>query len=251
MGYTKNLIFVFMRFKILFIFPFFLALGMGLSHAQVRKSVKSARFKVPHISKSKARIVCPIFENSEYPYQGIGVKMGDPFAVTYKYYPNKKWAFTADVGRAASGLYSKYYRSLFNNTPDSLDVDQRVTYLGHTVSTDWTFQAKFLRQWDATKISRGLQFYAGLGWQFRSTTIVYDFLFEDNALGSVNPSEFGKQEEDRFTYGPVIITGFEYSYFSLPISAFIEIEWFTDTLLDTGYQRFQGGVGLRYIISGR
>jgi len=43
------------------------------------------------------------------------------------------------------------------------------------------------------------------------------------------------------------VLGFEYSYFSLPISAFIEIEWFTDVLLDPGYQRFQGGVGLRYV----
>jgi hypothetical protein len=45
----------------------------------------------------------------------------------------------------------------------------------------------------------------------------------------------------------VAVVGFEYSYFTLPISAFIEIEGFSDALLDPGYKRFQGGVGLRYI----
>ena len=52
---------------------------------------------------------------------------------------------------------------------------------------------------------------------------------------------------NRNTNGPVAIVGFEYSYFSIPISAFIEIEWFSDVSLDPGYHRFQGGMGLRYV----
>jgi len=192
--------------------------------------------------------MCPIFENSEYPYQGIGIKMGDPFALTYKFYPNKHWAFTADVGKAASGLYNKYYRNLFNTyLPDSLNQDQSVVYLAHKAKTDWFVQAKFVYQWDMEKLSKGLQFYAGLGWQWRSTTLEYDYNFVDANLGGIAEGKFGKFRESRFTYGPVAVTGFEYSYFSLPISAFIEIEWFTDTLIDPGYQRFQGGVGLRYV----
>ena len=71
----------------------------------------------------------------------------------------------------------------------------------------------------------------------------YDYLYEDG----FNDSKLGKLTVNRFTYGPVAVLGFEYSYFTLPISAFIEVEWFTDALLDPGYQRFQGGVGLRYI----
>ena len=63
----------------------------------------------------------------------------------------------------------------------------------------------------------------------------------------MNDGKFGKLNETRFTYGPVAVVGFEYSYFSLPISAFIEIEVFTDAFLDPGYTRFQGGTGLRYV----
>jgi hypothetical protein len=104
-------------------------------------------------------------------------------------------------------------------------------------------EAKFLYQWSVEKISPGLQVYAGLGWQWRYTTLAYDYIYEDGAF----ENELGKFTETRFTYGPVGVLGFEYSYFSLPLSAFIEIEGFMDALLDPGYKRFQGGVGMRYI----
>lgn len=188
--------------------------------------------------------MCPIFETSQYPYQGVGIKLGDPFAVTYKFYPNKHWSFAVDGGKAASGLYNEYYRNAFQTyLPDTLEAPETIQYLAHKANTDWFLEAKFLYQWDASKISKGLQLYAGLGWQWRSTSLTYDYLYEDGAFDS----RFGKFDEYRFTYGPTGILGFEYSYFSLPLSAFIEIEWFTDVLLDPGYQRFQGGVGLRYV----
>ncbi|PZR31854.1 MAG: hypothetical protein DI538_20405 [Azospira oryzae] len=212
--------------------------------AQVRKSSRSTGYRVHKISPSKARIMCPIFDESKFPYQGIGVKMGDPFALTYKYYPSKHWSFAADGGKAASGLYNKYYRNAFNGyMPDSLSGKQEIKYLAHKATSDWFIEAKFLYQWDASKISKGLQFYLGAGWQWRNTTLRYDYLYENGPF----ENQFGKFTEKRFTYGPVVAAGLEYSYFSIPISAFIEVEWFTDVLLDPGYQRFQGGVGLRYV----
>ncbi len=234
-----------MRLKkeVLILFIAFLG-SATLCSAQVRKSVKSATFRQPNVTRSKARIMCPIFETSQYPYQGIGFKLGDPFALTYKFYPNKNWAFQVDAGKAASGLYNKYYRGAFNTyLPDSLEGAESIQYLAHKATADWLLETKFLYQWDADKISKGLQLYAGLGWQWRNTKLTYDYLYDDGAFDS----RFGKFSETRFTYGPVGILGFEYSYFSLPISAFIEIQWFTDVLLDPGYQRFQGGVGMRYV----
>src|SRR6187549_3295494 len=55
------------------------------------------------IRGAKAKTICPIFESSKYPYQGFGIKLGDPFAVTYKYYFNKRFAVAADIGKASSG----------------------------------------------------------------------------------------------------------------------------------------------------
>jgi len=218
-----------------------------VADAQVRKSVKSSQYRVPRVNGNKARIMCPIFEESRYPYQGIGFKLGDPFAVTYKFYANKHFSFAADAGKAASGLYNKYYRGAFQEyLPDTLKKDQTITYLAHKVTMDWFVEAKFLYQWDAEKISKGLQLYAGLGWQWRNTKLVYDYNYNDRSQNQ-DDGKFGKFTETRFTYGPVAVVGFEYSYFSLPLSAFIEIELFTDALIDPGYNRFQGGVGLRYV----
>lgn len=224
------------------------------SFSQVRKSVKSAGYSVPRVGGPKAKIMCPIFVESQYPYQGIGFKMGDPFALTYKFYPSKHWSFAVDAGKSASGLYNSYYRNLFPGfvQADTLSFDPRtqsksqINYLAHKVTSDWFLEAKFLYQWDVEKISKGLQFYAGLGWQWRNTTLVYDYNYEQAPLGS-GESRFGKFTQQRFTYGITGVVGFEYSYFSLPVSAFIELETYVDTLADPGYQRYQGGVGLRYV----
>ena len=221
--------------------------GVPEALAQVKKSVRSSQYRVPRVNGNKARIVCPIFEASRHPYQGIGFKLGDPFALTYKFYANKHFSFAADAGKAASGLYNKYYRGSFQGyLPDTLKKDQTISYLAHKAVTDWFIETKFLYQWDVEKISKGLQLYAGLGWQWRNTKLVYDYNFNDRSLNQ-DDGKFGKLTENRFTYGPVAVVGFEYSYFSLPVSAFIEVELFTDALLDPGYQRFQGGVGLRYV----
>jgi hypothetical protein len=244
-----------MRFyKPIILFFFLLAAVAPICLAQVKKSARSGRYSVPRVSHNKARIVCPIFHESQYPYQGIGFKVGDPFALTYKFYPNKHWSFAVDAGKAASGLYNSYYRSLFNNLvhADTLSTDpltkekSTITYLTHKVTSDWLLETKFLYQWDAEKFSKGLMLYAGLGWQWRSTTIQYDYNYQQAPAG-VGEARFGKFTTNRFTYGPVAIVGFEYSYFSLPVSAFIELETFLDALADPGYRRYQGGVGLRYV----
>jgi hypothetical protein len=226
-------------------FSLALTLASALA-AQPRKSAVSSRFRAPTMSRAKAAVLCPITQRSAYPYQGIGFKMGDPLALTYKFYPNKNWALTADLGKSASGLYNRYYRSLLSQyLPDSLSSEQSVNYVQHRVRSDWFLETKFLHQWDVSGISKGLQLYAGLGLQWRSTTLEYDYLFTDQSLPE--GGQFGQFSRTRITYGPVATVGFEYAYQYLPVSAFIEVVWFTDVLLDPGYQRFQGGVGLRYI----
>ncbi len=233
------------RFKYIPIVLFWLFLAVYPAFSQVKKSVRSAGYGMPKVSRGKAMIMCPIFEESKYPYQGVGFKLGDPFAFTYKFYPSKHWAFAVDAGTAASGLYNTYYKGVFASyLPDTLqNKDQGVKYLTHLINSDWFLESKFLYQWDAEKISKGLQLYAGLGMQWRNVSIQYDYIRDIDRT----ESRFGRFYQNRFTYGLVTLVGFEYSYFTLPVSAFIEVEMFTDAFADPGYQRFQGGVGLRYI----
>lgn len=247
--HAKNPIFAVMRYMKLAVFGVFFVL-IALEGVAQTKSLMSTGYRVPKMTRNKARVVCPFFHDSQYPYQGIGFKLGDPFALTYKFYANPKWAFALDGGKAASGLYNKYYREIFPEyVEQNFDLvgDETIDYLTHRATQDWLLEAKFMRQWDAEAISKGLQVYAGAGWQWRSTTLKYDYLYTQDPNNPFSETRSGTLVEKRFTYGPVGVLGFEYSYFSIPASAFIEIAWFTDVLVDPGYSRFQGGIGLRYV----
>ncbi len=190
------------------------------------------------MSHSKRKVVCPIFEDTGFPYHGIGIKVGDPFALTYKYYANKHFAVAADFGRSASGLYSSYYSELFYEfQPETSD------YYSHKVKADWVGEVKALYQISIEKISPGLQLYVGLGWEVRNLKIQYDYFAED---GVVSSKPF-QDQYDRLTQGGQGVFGIEYSYFKLPISAFMELEYYYDLVKDPGWAKTQGGVGLRYV----
>ncbi len=238
------------------IFLFFALLYVEAS-AQKKKAIvshtgKSATSRERHnatkVKGAKAKIVCPIFDNSKYPYHGIGLKLGDPLALTYKYYPTKHLAIAVDFGKTASGLYNRYYRDLLKNEfsqDDTLSENASVNYLSHRVKADFVGEVKVLYQFDATGISPGMQVYVGGGWEWKRTKIQYDYLYSmDESTAEAIPGTYtGK----RHTQGPQVVVGIEYSYFKLPVSAFIELEYFVDVQADPGYKTVEGGVGLRYI----
>lgn len=235
-----------MRFtKPILIIVLLLLMATGLVQAQKSKTTHTRstlhRKNAIKMPRSKAKTICPIFEDTGFPYQGLGIKFGDPFALTYKYYPNKHFAIAADFGKSASGLYSTYYRELFDlEIPDPGDT---LSYYSHKVKADWVGDIKLLYHMDGEKISPGLQIYVGVGWEMRSTTIQYDYM----AQTTPDETKFFYSEVNRFTQGIEGVAGIEYSYFKLPISAFMEMEYYIDVMKDPGWRKVQGGVGLRYI----
>lgn len=200
------------------------------------------------ISRSKAKIVCPVFENSRYPYHGLGFKLGDPFAISYKFYLNEHFGIVADFGKASSGLYNRYYREAFNEyvNQDTLSGESSVEYLTHKVKADWVGELKFLWHFDAKGITPGLRFYVGFGPEVKMTKLTYQYFYENETSGS-GFNSLGEFSRSRNTFGPQATMGIEYSYFQIPISAFMEMEFFNDISLDPGQRRFEGGAGLRYI----
>lgn len=200
----------------------------------------------PKVNGVKAKIICPVFEGSKYPYQGMGIKLGDPFAITYKFYMSKKFAFGLDFGKPASGLYNRYFRGKFPQYAEADTIasqEDGVRYLTHKIKRDLVGEFKFLYHIDVKKVSPGLVAYFGAGWQWKNTKIQYDYLFNNNA----SENQVGHLYRTRLTMGPQILVGIEYAYFQIPISAFIEGEFYADIQADPGWNRFEGGVGLRYI----
>lgn len=201
------------------------------------------RFKNIKVPKKRSQIICPGNITSDYPHHAIGVKIGDPFALSYKLYASERLAFVLDGGKTASGLYSKYYRENFSEVVEkeqSLEID----YLGHEVKMDWTVQAKILFQSDASALLEGLQWYFGGGLQWRKVEIKYDYLLNID----FDNSEIGMAYDDYFTLGPAVTLGVEYAYAAAPISAFMELEWYTDIIKTPGFAKLMGGVGIRYMI---
>lgn len=220
--------------------------------SSVRKSHYSRSHQSPKVRGYKAKIICPIFESSEYPYHGIGFKFGDPFALTYKYYANKNFSVAVDFGKASSGLYNRYFREKFAvyaaNFADTLSDNSSLSYSSHQVKSDLIWEVKLLYHFKADKISPGLQGYIGGGWEWKNTQLKYGYFYNQTTPnGGELINQFKVFQQQRFTMGPQLVLGIEYAYFQLPISAFMEIEYFTDIQADPGWQRFEGGVGLRYV----
>ncbi len=218
--------------------------GKGKSvYTQKRFNVNATR-----VRGEKAKIVCPIFVNSKYPFHGFGFKLGDPFALTYKFYANKRLAFVADVGKPASSLYNRYYREKFDQyiVTDTFSTSEaRLIPITHKVKSDIVVEGKLLYHIDVSKISQGLQLYVGGGWEWKRTSLQYDYTYSTGDFRNLD--EFGRFHRQRVTMGPQLVMGIEYAYFHIPISAFMELEYFSDIQADPGYSRLEGGVGLRYI----
>lgn len=231
------------------LFPLF-AMGQSRSKNGSKSTYTQKRFNnAARVKGAKAKIVCPIFDQSKYPYHGLGLKLGDPFAITYKFYPNKNISFAFDFGKPASGLYNRYYRDQFDSyVQDTVTTGSTVSYLTHQVKSDFIAEAKALYHFDARKISPGLQLYVGAGWEWKRTQLRYDYQYDGGSIPDPDgETNFGNFDVQRFTQGLQFAVGFEYSYFQLPISAFMELEYFIDMQLDPGWRRVEGGVGLRYV----
>lgn len=216
------------------LFPLFLNLSATVCEAQ-RPVRKRTSVRMPYNRKMK--IICPIFIPNEYPYQGIGIKVGDPLAVTYKLYATSFLAMEIAVGHGASFLYQKFYETNFSNFP-SLDT---LNYLSHSVESDFGGQFRLMIHNEIRSIE-GLDVYLGGGYQFRNAQILYRY--NDLANGSTTEVESSRTQ---FINGPEVFLGLELANFAIPISVFVETNMFFILDLEGLGPRFQAVAGVRYI----
>lgn len=232
-----------LKLRIVLLFGFLLIFLGASAQRRYTKSLNQLYGK-PHqparfSNNKKMKQICPGFVPNEFPYQGIGIKIGDPFAVTYKLYVSSHLAVGIDAGLGAHGLYKERYGSLFNNFPES----DTIEYFNHTVDKDTYVAARVSYYNQAPAFLKGIDYYVSFGWQFRYVNITYGYN-EEIGLSETIFGTFSKQID---YMGPEFGIGVEYSYFDLPLSAFFELYGMYDIINKPEYFKIQGGVGLRYI----
>ena len=171
----------------------------------------------------------------------IGLRIGEPFSITYKTFLDDHISLEGLIGRAGvnSGFY--YQRAFENNLPNS-----NAFYYGHNTSNSFSFNLRSAYHEDITdlfNIEQGyLLGYAGLGAQLRSVRVNYSY-----TDGASPQQVFLRETRNNIDFGPEIFSGGEYYFDELPINVFAEVGLFMELVNRFGHFRLQGAVGVRYI----
>jgi len=168
--------------------------------------------------------------------QAVGIRMGDPFGLTYKVYLKNNSAIEWNAGIAFRN--SNYYQKSFERDNPGLN------YIDHNVDFAWALQGRFLKHYpfpDEIDVY-GLSWFWGFGGQYRMAMVEYAYQSQAEA-GVVN-----KLNEINYDLGMEILAGSEYEIPKVPLNAFIEFGLFTEIVDDPMRVRFQSAIGVRYIL---
>jgi len=173
---------------------------------------------------------------------GIGVRLGEPYGITYKNYFSKLVAFEVVGGGSSGGLNANYIRREFLEFEGYEDND----YVAHDIDYIIAFQVRMMFQKNLTQYVDGLEWYAGLGAQFRYLAVTYTFRQPDP--NGPTPDSFDLlQEQQKFqSWGPETFVGFEYPLVKNKLVTFAEATLFLDDFNNLENLRFMGGLGIRY-----
>lgn len=171
---------------------------------------------------------------------GIGLRLGEPFSITYKKFIDENIAIEGLFGRAGANSAQYYRRSFENNLPSP-----NAFYAGHNVGNVLSFNLRGIYHEDLSdelNIDVGyLLGYVGLGAQLRSARV--DYAYTDATITTV----VLRDNRRNIDFGPEVFAGGEYYFDELPISVFTEIGLFMELLDRFGHLRLQGAIGVRYL----
>ncbi len=172
----------------------------------------------------------------------IGLRLGEPFSITYKTYLDEHFSVEGLIGRGGPNNTSYYRRSFENNRPLSSAV-----YSGHAVSNVFNLHARIAYNEDISSefdISEGtLLAYLGVGAQIRSANVDYAYFTPSASALPVMRTE----SRTNVDFGPEGYIGTEYIFQDLPLSIFAEVGLFLELVDRPGHIKLQGGLGARYL----
>ncbi|MCU0401506.1 MAG: hypothetical protein MUE75_10950 [Algoriphagus sp.] len=170
--------------------------------------------------------------------RGAGIRLGEPFSLTYKDFLDDYLSFEVMVG-GGSVNGKDYYKRSFENNPPSSDA----FYLSHSASRGVALNFRMALHEDITdmfEITQGyLLGYAGAGVQLRTTQVSY--AYQPGMLTAVL-----SEDRTNLDIGPEGFAGAEYYFDEAPISVFAEVGVFLE-LIDRINFKGQGGIGVRYL----
>jgi len=167
--------------------------------------------------------------------QGLGIRIGDPFGISYKAYLQRRRAVELVLGTVSRNNHSSYYRDTFRN----LDKYEGDLYSSHDVNFTMVAMARYLfHESFPANVEGRLDWYYGAGLQLRISTIEYQY-FDSQ-------SQIFRDDHTNFDFGPEAILGMEYELEDIPMVAFGEVSLLME-LVDRPFNfRVFGAFGVRY-----
>lgn len=176
---------------------------------------------------------------------GVGVRLGDPSGLSVKKYFGNNKAFEVNLGRSHMFYSGSWYNKRFYDWYD--DWDHRYEYgdyqyIGYSRSFPLAIQMHYLIQNDIKQV-RDLQWYWGVGGQFRFQTYHFDYRYRypNSSIWFV-----GREKVTDIDFGLDGVIGLEYKIPSVPLSVFGDMNLFMEFVDNPFAFWLQGGVGLRY-----
>ena len=167
--------------------------------------------------------------------QGIGVRIGDPYGISYKAYLRQRRAVEFVLGTVSRNNHSSYYRETFRNL-DKYDGD---LYSSHDVNFTMVLMARYLfHESFPANVEGRLDWYYGGGAQLRLSTLEYQYFDQQNNII--------RDDHTNIDFGPEAILGMEYELLDIPMVAFGEVSLLMELADRTFVFRVFGAFGIRY-----
>jgi hypothetical protein len=179
---------------------------------------------------------------------GVGVRLGDPSGISIKKYTQNN-AIELNVGRTHLTGRDRWYDNRFDDWyKDKKFGHKDFQYNGYKASTPIGVQLHYLFRKSINNVAeesvRGLEWYYGIGGQFRYQTYSYDYRYKLDG----DPNWYyntGDRVAD-IDIGIDGVLGLEYTFDEAPISIFLDATLFMEVVDDPFYFWLQGGIGVRY-----
>ncbi|TRX48895.1 hypothetical protein FNH22_28070 [Fulvivirga sp. M361] len=167
--------------------------------------------------------------------QGVGLRIGDAFGISYKIYGQRNTAFEFGIGTTSRNRHGAYYRDKFKNINDF----DGLRYADHDVNYTLALQGRYLLHYAfPANVEGRLDWYWGVGAQMRLSGLEYSYFNESSIIGS--------DDKTNFDLGPEGILGVEYELQDYPVVSFAEVSLLAELVDQPFKMRIFGAIGVRY-----